>query len=257
MTKEIGEIYLKEIKGHYNKRGNWMPGEPLELGDYGKLEKGKFLGQNFFKRWGNIRDSFNIDFDVKEDTTKDITQFCSTGSFDFKSKTNAKLAALGKVSGSIEFSHDKTVFIDARGCCFDSIADMNLLEKKIVEEYNRGEWKEDFVVVTEVMRAEGATVIITSGGKASIALEAKINMPLTMKLISDPSIELNATSVSNIGHRNLAEEGLKLMMETHKIHDRLIGETELEHTVRYTGPFETTPLPVEEEREIKLVKVLD
>jgi len=259
MTKEIGEIYLKEVKGHYNKRGNWMPGEPLDLGDYGKLKKGKIFGQNFFKRWGNIRKRFGIDFDVKEDPTKDITEFCSAGSVDIESKADAKLLAVGKVSGSINFSRDKMVFIDARGCYYDSIEDIGLLEEKILEKYNKGKgkWKEEFVVVTEIMRAKGATVVVTSGGKASIGLEAEAKLPLTMKLISDPSIGLKATSVSNIGHRNVAEEGLKLMMETHKVRDTFFGDPELDYSVRYMDRFETPTAPPPKEREISLVKALD
>ena len=249
MAMKVGELYLETVRNHFVKRGNWELGEEIELGDYGRLLKVKKLGgEKFFKRRGNIREQFDIEFEIRKDPISNITRFCSKGGYEFQPGGSGKVAEVGKVGGRLNFTHNETVFIDARECYYDSIRSIDDVGDRIIEEYEKGKWKRDFLFVTQIMRSKGATVIITTGDNSSLDLEAEIDVPLSIDLISDPSIGLTVTKQSKVGLQIMGEKDLVLMMETYRVYDSFLN-TKVDPDIKGLKP--------KKEREIKIVKVLD
>jgi hypothetical protein len=213
MAKGLGEIYVDTIKRHFHMHAVWKPGRNLNLGDYGILRK-----ERFFSGMGNIKEDFGVNFKVKQgDSQREIDQFISRGGFQITSRAKGAVSPGGfefaRAGVSINFTHGKAVFVDAHGCYYDQITSIPNLGKKIIKEYKngKGDWKEKYVLVTQIERAKGATVVITTRSKASIDIEAKVGGAI--KVISDPSLGLRASKISNIGYRMVAKKGLNLSME--------------------------------------------
>jgi hypothetical protein len=218
MSKGLGEVYSKAIEKNFPQRAVWRPGRTMKLGDYGVLIK-RGLFRRYFSRRGNIEKDLGIKFRTeKDDSPTKFQKFCSRSGLKFMPKSKGKLGLGGvKFAGvgvSLSFAHTETVFIDAHDCYYDEIADIDALERKIIKAYDkgRGKWKKEYLLVTHIERAEGATILITIGDKAEIDIEAKAAGPI--KFISDPSLGLEVKYSSNLGYEMVAKKGLKLMMET-------------------------------------------
>lgn len=235
MAKGMGEIYLKTMKKHFQKRANWKPGRAMNLGDYGILTK-----KGYFSKMGNISKDFGIKFEIElDDSADDVEQFCSKKGFEIVWRARGDVTPGGfkflKAGVSINFAKKEAVFVDANGCRYDQITNIPALGEKIVEKYNKGsgKWKRRYILVTEVERAEGATIVVTRGDGASIDIEAKVDGPI--ESISDTGLGLKMARTSNIGYRIVARKGLKLMMETMRIHDSLFDKTKIKSLGRKRG----------------------
>lgn len=214
MASGVDEIYQRTVRKNFKRRANWKPGKPLKLGDYGELK-----GRYYFSILGNITEDLGIDFEVMEDRKKtDIEQFCSKGGFQIVQRAKGDVTPGGfrfaKAGISISFSRSEAVFIDSRGYRYDRIKNIPALSKEIVKEYRKGngKWEMHYLLVTEVERAESATIVITTAKNASIDIEAAVAGPI--QIISDPSLGLKAVNWTDIGYKIVASKGVKIMMET-------------------------------------------
>lgn len=164
--------YARELRDAFGYWANWLPGTPLALGDVGLL-KG-----NVFTRISNLQE-LGIAFDVQQDPTKSEIEYSSEGAISITTKASGTVApqgsALGEVDAGItvKFSKENAVYIKANGTSSPSIIDQISLGKTLIEHYKQGKWDMNWVVVTEVMNAESATVLISSSSDSKIEVKAK------------------------------------------------------------------------------------
>ena len=252
---------MKTVRKQYRKRGNWTPEEDIELGAFGLLKRNG-LSERFFHRMGNVK-KFGIDFDVRPGVTPMEVKFQSAGDFKIEPRAKGDLTVTGvpfaKAGASVRFGGSNMVYVRAHGCYTDSIEDIDDLGNQIVKKYENGTWERKYVVVTEVTRAEAATVILTTGKDAEIDIVAEAGGLIGD--ITDTGLGLNVVGKRNVSHEWVAREGLKLMVETWYVNIHWFRDSSLwpSRTLYYPYPHGRDELPSlpEDDYSVSFRKILD
>jgi hypothetical protein len=165
------EQYAKEMFEKFGYLATWTPGVQLELGDVGVVKDRLFTRITSLKNLG-------IDFKTREDKTEETQKHSSSGSVSITFKAAGKAPALGSVltqaeaGFSIEFKKSKATVYEAVGCVAPMIDDQLAVGKKVLEMYQQGNWNKDWAVITELVQARSATVLISNSSSAKIELSA-------------------------------------------------------------------------------------
>jgi hypothetical protein len=207
MTK-IHKLYTKEIYDNLRYRPTWLPGMPIELGAVGLLENDRFRPITSLKK-------LSIPFEDIIDTERDSIDYSSsTGvSITFKGagETNPKFEAITKASAGalIEFSRTGAIVLQLQGVAFHRIADQQLLYKELMRSIvmgNEDKWQRNWVVITEVVRADSATIVISNAANSKLELKADGSAAPTS--LVDVSASLSVAKTSQVSTKIIAESGL-------------------------------------------------
>ncbi|HEY6802408.1 MAG TPA: hypothetical protein VI306_02410 [Pyrinomonadaceae bacterium] len=165
------EQYTKEMFERFGYMATWTPGVQLELGDVGVVKDRLFTRITSLKNLG-------IDFNIREDVTEEEQKFASSSNVSILFKAAGTAPAVGSVltqaqaGFSIEFKKSKATVYEAVGCVAPMIDDQVAVGKRILELNQHGDWNKDWAVVTELVKAKSATVLISNSSSAKIELSA-------------------------------------------------------------------------------------
>lgn len=221
MSTHISDIYSNEVYDNLRPLyGNWEPGQPIELGDYGVLQG------RIFVRLGSIK-AMNIPFKPISEPRKSQKYFASSGSTSVSLNAAGSAAVPGganvKASLKIDFTSERAVFFNAAECEYHMIDDKRSVGDNIMKLYKASprKWKRDWVVVTDVIKAGATTVAISGGRTSSIVIEATGSEP-TINL-ADASVGLAMKSASNVGYQVIAGQGLTPLLGLSGIKSNFLG----------------------------------
>jgi hypothetical protein len=168
---------MKEMHGAFRYHAVWEPGTPLELGEIGEFSNGEFQHVAYLADKG-------IPFKVIEDPSSNPLNYGSKGSVTVSSKIAGKMTIPGihelapaDAGLVVRFSREKSTLFEATGVRHQIIRDVDALEKDIISAYNESKWKYNWVVITDLIRADSATILISNGADASIELRATVDVP--------------------------------------------------------------------------------
>jgi hypothetical protein len=188
--------------------------EGYRLGDFGILD------DSVFRRLGNISEFQLGGFGERSDST-------ATSQLDFTSKSGVSVEFHGKASmaGSVpvkagldvSFSTENAVMFNAAGCQASAIDDQVKLATAIMDLFERGQWRKEYVVVTTLVRAKTTTVLVSSSDSAKISLEASTDRIDAIDL-GDASLQLAIKSFKDIAVKIVTEGGLTPLLGLSGIH---------------------------------------
>ncbi len=169
---QADRIFKRHFSKHFtNHEGNFPPTRPIELGAYGVMENG------YFRRYGNIKADFGINFTVAPDDSPSYENFKSEGSvgIDFKAKGDigAAGAPLLKAQVGFTFSSENSLFFSAAGVRYLQIGDLRGVGERLKELYNQGQWKKKYVLVSSVLEAGNTLLLISGADQCHVVIEAK------------------------------------------------------------------------------------
>jgi len=198
----IADSYTNEIRAQIKKFATWEPGEPRKLGDYGELRGSLFV------RVGNIADPpFNLRFETNADQTSSPITYSSSGAVSIEADggVSGQVSALAKLTLglTISFSRENAIYFQALGARYDSINNQLELERQLLDAFAAGDWRDNFVVVTERVGAKSSTVIVSSGMGASLQLNAAGGDAFN---ISDANVKLVSSGKKDIGYETITDE---------------------------------------------------
>jgi hypothetical protein len=211
--------YTNELYRQFHYFATWLPGTPLELGTIGVLKN------NEFTKVSNLKNE-NIDFEIDEDTTKSDLEHSSKGAVSIITK----LAGTAPIAGSVlsdadagftvEFSQENAILFKANGTLSPSIRDQIKLGKEIIERFKQGKWNKDWVVITELVKADSATIIISSSSNGKIELKAKADISATGLDIADASANFQCSFSKDLSTKIIAETGLTPLFKIGRVKSR-------------------------------------
>lgn len=199
--------YTNEMKKKFGYYATWNPGLPLKLGDIGILKK------NIFTRIAGLND-FNIDFDIRQDDTKSPLEHSTQGSVTITTKLSGTIAPQGSVLTDldagiiVEFSKENSTLFKAINTTTPSIQNAISLGDKIIGLFKEGKWDKDWVVITELVEAESATIIISNKSNSKIELKANANIGAANFDIADASFEFSPQFSRGLETKIISSEGL-------------------------------------------------
>jgi len=149
-------------------RATWLPGETMELGAIG------FLKDGLFDQRARLRD-FGISFAAKAGTGRTGFEYqSSTGvktSYKAAGEPSAVFRGIGVGSAGVrfEFSRLGAVVFSAPNCEITEIDNKRALERKLRSAHD---WDMGWVVITKVVKAHSATILLSGSSEAFVELRA-------------------------------------------------------------------------------------
>ncbi len=214
--------YTNEMKRKFGYYATWNPGVPLKLGDIGIFKR------NVFTRISGL-DDFNISFEVRPDTTKTPLEHNSQGSVTITTKLSGTVAPQGSVLTDIdagiivEFSKENSTLFKANNTVTPSIKDTIQLGKEIISLFKEGKWDKNWVVITELVEAESATIIISNTSNSKIELKANANVGAANFDIADAKFEFSPQFTRGLETKIISAEGLTPLFKVMGMKTRLFA----------------------------------
>lgn len=199
------EFYIKYLSGLTQYRVNWLPDRPLKLGDIGKLEDGLFTLYTNLEQQG-------IKFATEENTSTLDLDYTSSDSasihfeIDASSAITPNLLPKGKIN--IQFSKKNAVVFQMTKGKVQIITDKADLENEVLQRYQYESWPKEWVIVTELVITDEATIIISTSDQNSIEFACDVPGALINIPLADPSLNLKLVSETGSSTKILAANHL-------------------------------------------------
>jgi hypothetical protein len=173
---ELVELYTKGIKQRLeNYWAAWLPGTQFTVGDFGTLNG------YVFEKVGTL-DELNLKYYAETETDPTSLSISSESgvavSFKAAGETNPSFAYIGVADAGlkIEFGAQGAFILQAPEIFASEMGDRLSLGRRIIAAFSRGIWEKDWLVVTRLLKATSATVLISKSSNASLELTAKANL---------------------------------------------------------------------------------
>lgn len=165
--------YTSELRERFGYSATWLPTVGVRLGDVGRLTG------YAYESLGSLHD-YNVEFRARRESTRGTMSYVSAQGVRVSSTSRADALALdpAAVSGvlSVSFAREGAVLLQAAGCVSEVIDGQRELEKEILRLHERDAWPKDLVVVTEVVHAARATILVSGGSNATIELRGAADL---------------------------------------------------------------------------------
>lgn len=170
---ELVELYSKGIKRKLeNYWAAWLPGTHFAIGDVGILngyvfEKVTTLGQLKLKHYAET-DADPSPLDISSESDVAV-------SFKAAGETNPALShvAAAEAGLKVDFGAQGAFILQAPEMFASDMGDRLNLRRQIVGAFNKGVWEKEWLVITRLLKATSATVLISKSSHASLEIAAR------------------------------------------------------------------------------------
>ena len=201
---QADRIFKLAFRKHFtNHEGNFPLTREVKLGDYGTFTNG------YFVRIGNIKDlPFGLTFGADIDPNPTSEEFQSEGSVSVNTYAKGDIGPAGtplaKATLEVGFSKDEAVFFSAAAVRYNQISNLTTLGQSILDFYNSKKWEKRHFIVTRLIEAERAVVLISGSSNSKISIEADANAPEID--LSNTSLKLSITKSAKVSYKIIAEK---------------------------------------------------
>jgi hypothetical protein len=224
--------YTKALRERFGYSATWVPNTRVELGDVGLLQG------NVYERVGSL-DDFGLSFTTRESRARGVFEFTSSGSVTFGVKASGEpgtpLSALAVADAglTVDFTSAESTVFQAAGCTVIEINDQHRVGEQLLELHEEGRWPDGYVIITEVIRAERATVLVASTSGARMEFTANVDVRLGPLSLVDAHAGLALVRSQGMGLQIVAEGELTPLFRAKGIRKRFLRGSEF----RTRGPL--------------------
>ena len=199
--------YTDELFRQFHYYATWLPGSPVELGTIGTMKDKEFTKASHLRNEGIL-------YETDEDTSTSDFDYSSKGAVTVRPKLSGEVPVAGSVLSqadagvTVEFSRQNAILFRAIGTTTVSIRDQIKLGREIRKRVEEGTWNKRWVVITELIKAESATILISSSVKGKAELKAKTAVSTGAIDIADLQLQLEVVFSKDLSTKIVAGEGL-------------------------------------------------
>ncbi|HKB45388.1 MAG TPA: hypothetical protein VKC90_13405 [Chitinophagaceae bacterium] len=214
------EQYTNELSRKFGYKATWLPGMPLRLGDIGILN-------NYVYTPVTTLEFFQIPFEVREDDTKDDLEYSSNGQITITSKISGTVSPAGSTFTNsdagliVEFSSQNSIFFKANQAQVILINNTNKIGEEIIKLYEEGKWNKHWVVITQLVKAESATILLSNSSNAKIELKANANINSSNLDIADAQFNFSSSFLKGLETKIIAQRGLTPLFKVKGLRNRI------------------------------------
>lgn len=186
--------YLEELRGELGLYPTWLPGDPLSLGSFGRIERGRFIAD------GHLAD-LGIEIIPAEQTENQVIKKQRGMRLSAASQTTAKTGWLDAELGvEFEVAREHAWAFAARGLRKLEIGNIFEVRRAVLEAFKAGDWKRPWLLICELRRVDHLTVLVARSRHARGKIHAKgqIAEPYDILLQEDASFELSTDDVFSV-----------------------------------------------------------
>ncbi len=209
--------YLTQMNKKFNYRATWLPQRRLTVGNFGLISDGQW------NELGSLASGFNIKVESSAvDNAGEMELTSATGvSITTKLSGQPSTALEGLLEGdagvSVKFATENAFVFKAKNLTYHTLANQFAIAKQIIELWELGQWKKEYMIISEVVEAESATILIAAGSNGQIELKAKGKIETGKIDIADASMEFEAVKTQNIGIKIIAESKITPLYKVVKL----------------------------------------
>jgi hypothetical protein len=209
--------YMAEIHRNLGYLGTWFPNLLVGLGDIVTFDA------TGFTRIGAIGDR---GIHIRTKTNDEAS------SYDYASRGAVTITISGGVKGNhdktkgaitVKFSQSDAILFQALGCHSAFIENQDDLAREIEFKYKHGDWPKDHFIVTEVIAASGATIVISSSDEARLDLIARGALSGGKAPLADVNAGIEVASSSHVSLQIVAEKHLTPLFKARGMIWTLLG----------------------------------
>lgn len=201
--------YLERMMKKFSFLATWLPGQQLELGSIGVLDRGELQLKTSL-------DALKIPFKPQPPKQAGLAfdhQHGASVSFGASAAVNVP-AANTRAAASLKFSSGQGFVFRARKVVEHVIGDMADVEEEIKELVRLKIWKDEWVVVNRLYRAACCTIVVAEGNAAEVIIEGRSDGAFDL---ADASLDLRIASQSGDVTTILAESELTPLYQATRI----------------------------------------
>jgi hypothetical protein len=173
---ELVELYSKGIKRKLkNYWAAWLPGTRFDVGDIGTLNG------YLFEKAGTLAE-LGIKFYAESASDPSMLDISSESGVSVLLKaageTNKAFSHIGKgeAGAKIDFGSTGAFIVQAPEVFDSELGDRLNVQAQVVNAFVNKSWEKDWVVITRLVKATSATVLISNSSQASLQLTTKANL---------------------------------------------------------------------------------
>ncbi len=218
--------YLKEINNKFQYRATWEPGKTLRPGDIGILEKGVFSLRSTLEQE-------QIPVQVRTDESAGSMKYSSKGAVDIVTKIAGSASspdsqlAKGDAGFTVQFKKEEAIVFDINGTKTHQIENTGQIELEVLKRYQENRWPKDWVIITELVEAKEATILISNSKDSMIELKANGSANTPELDIADAQLQLSVVAKRGISTEIVAKEGITPLYRASGIRKPLLGDPSL------------------------------
>ncbi|PHN02008.1 hypothetical protein CRP01_34445 [Flavilitoribacter nigricans DSM 23189 = NBRC 102662] len=206
----------------FGYRATWEPSRPMIVGRYGKIRRG------VFDVHGSLED-FDIRLEISEKRTSNDLEYVSEGSTQISTKLGGSAGEAfdaltdAEAGIAVDFSGENAIVFKANGITHHIVTNKGEIERRVMELFQQGRWQKDYVIVSEVLAADAATILITNSKDAKIELKAKSDVKAGELDIANAGLNLEVVRNRGVGMKLIAQSGITPLYKLVKLKSKLFG----------------------------------
>jgi hypothetical protein len=171
------QTYADEVSENLDYLPTWPPDYDVKLGDVGVLEG------SVFRRTDTLEALGIHGLAIRKGQGTQVLEFSSRNGVEVNWLIGAE-SGIKQLAGEVEisFSRDGAVFLRIGEHTLDQFESTDTLGNEILQRYESGVWKRNRVIVTEVVKAASATVLVSGSGRAGARFKLDASLPGTEAL---------------------------------------------------------------------------
>jgi hypothetical protein len=201
-------FYLKSLyKKTHGYRPTWLPSIPLQVGDVGILENDVFIKESTLKEYGLFFEVVTSENDATIDFSSERGITLTT---KLEGKVEPRAINLGKADAGfiIEFNHENGFIFRLNGSRTSVISNLGRVKKEVLHRFNKGQWDKNLVIISELIEAKSATILLSGQAGSKVELKAQGNLNVSTMDIADASLNLRLESGQALAATILGQEGI-------------------------------------------------
>jgi hypothetical protein len=222
--------YQEEMHDRLGFFATWLPADPIEIGEVGLLEGGRF------RRMTSLRELGVTCTTETSAVTQDL-QYTSTHGTSMTSSAGAD-AAVVKAEIRIEFSNAGAFVFHASALRPHRIENPAAVGVELLRLHREGRWDGDWLLIEAVHSAKRAAILVSEDASGELVLAAKTAGLESIVSLADPKISLTVASARGSIVQAVGRPGLHPLYSCLRVKDPLIGRPSV-HPVR--GLDEVSP----------------
>lgn len=220
------KFYLTHISRNAGYRANWEPNRPLELGMIGKLTNGIFDVFTTLEHEG-------LKAEILKDVNPGELNYTSNDSVEIETKLSGKIPAAGSTLTNadagfvIDFNSQHAVIFQLQETLTHQIVNMGTLNQEITTRFKNKTWPKEWVIITQLVEAVAATIIVSNSSNNKIELKATANAGIANLKLTDTSLELIVANEKGSSLKLIAKTGVTPLYRVMGVQHPLFGKPQL------------------------------
>ena len=206
--------YQEEIHDRLGFFATWLPADPIDIGDVGVLQGGRF-------RPTTSLSELNVAYTLGSPGVAQDLQYTSTHGTSVAFSAGAD-AAVAEAEIRVEFSDAGSFVFHVSGLRPQRIESPAAVGIELLRLHDAGKWNRDWLVVEALYTASRATILVCEGASGEVVLAAKTAGLQPIASLADPKIRLSVASARGSIVQVVARLGLHPLYSCLRVKDPLL-----------------------------------